>query len=68
MKNNFRIGQEVLYKIEDFDGKQNVKAVITESHTNYAIATTDDGIKLWIDEDTEMNFFDIDMINNMDRR
>ena len=48
---NFKLNQKVLWHTEDFDG------TVDEDH---CIATTEDGINLWVDEDTEEEFIIID--------
>ena len=45
---------------EAFDGTVDQSAVITEVHEDHCIATTEDGINLWVDEDTEEEFIIID--------
>ena len=56
----FQIKSEVLWHTEDFDGTVDQSAVITEVHEDHCIATTEDGINLWVDEDTEEEFIIID--------
>ena len=50
----------ILWHTEDFDGTVDQSAVITEVHEDHCIATTEDGINLWVDEDTEEEFIIID--------
>lgn len=57
---NFKLNQKVLWHTEDFDGTVDQTAIITEVHEAHCIATTEDGINLWIDEDTEEEFIIID--------
>ena len=57
---NFKLNQKVLCHTEDFDGTVDQSAVITEVHEDHCIATTEDGINLWVDEDTEEEFIIID--------
>lgn len=56
----FKLNQKVLWHTEDFDGTVDQSAVITEVHEDHCIATTEDGINLWVDEDTEEEFIIID--------
>ena len=46
---NFELNQKVLWHTEDFDGTVDQSAVITEVHEDHCIATTEDGINLWVD-------------------
>ena len=57
---NFKLNQKVLWHTEDFDGTVDQSAVITEVHEDHCIATTEDSINLWVDEDTEEEFIIID--------
>ena len=57
---SFKLNQKVLWHTEDFDGTVDQSAVITEVHEDHCIATTEDGINLWVDEDTEEEFIIID--------
>lgn len=52
----YTLGQKVTFTADEFDGKTTMNATITEVHDDYAIAKTDDGVTLWIDEDTESQF------------
>lgn len=52
----YTLGQKVTFTADDFDGEIKMKATITEVHDDHAIAMTNDGIHLWIDEDTEYQF------------
>ena len=52
----YTLGQKVTFKADEFDGKTKMEAVITTVEADYAIATTSDGITLWIDEDTDYQF------------
>ena len=52
----YTLGQKVTFTTDEFDGKTTMNATITEVHDDYATATTDDGIVLWIDKDTEHLF------------
>lgn len=72
MKHKFYIGQNVIWHAEDFDGCMNIKAIITEIHSDHylAISKNNDNpnyndLKLWIDADTEMYFIDADMLKSL---
>ena len=56
MTRTYTLGQKVTFTADDFDGEIKMRATITEVHDDHAIATTNDGIRLWIDEDTEYQF------------
>ena len=49
-------GQTVIWNVNDFDGNFTQRAVITEIGDDYAIATTNDGTTLYIDNDTDYMF------------
>jgi hypothetical protein len=65
MKHNFTLNQNVLWITNDNGNKQVVKATITEVNEDHCIAYTSgnnnntDNMILWIDEDNEMEFFDV---------
>lgn len=50
-----KINEEVTFTTDEAFDKP-VKAIVTEIHEDYAIATTDDNMTLWIDEDTQCQF------------
>lgn len=56
MKNQYVIGTKVLWIVNDFDGCTKTRATITEVYQDHAIAISDNGITLWIDEDNENDF------------
>ena len=66
MKKTFTLGQRVMWIVNDFDGRTVTYATITSVESSNCIATTEDGMSLWIDEDNEMEFFDVDMIATLD--
>lgn len=51
----FKLGQQVNFTADDFDGCVKVTGTITEVASDYAIMTAD-GIAYWIDEDTAYQF------------
>ena len=59
MKKHFTVNQSVIWIVSDFEGKTATEAIITEVHSDYCIAKTEDNTTLWIDEDNEMEFFDL---------
>lgn len=61
MKKTFTPNQEVIWIVNDYEGKTVTKATITEVNKDYAIAKTEDNISLWIDADNEMEFFDLEL-------
>lgn len=52
----YKVNMKVVFEADEFDGKTKMNATITEVHDDYAIAKTEDGITLWIDEDTDYQF------------
>lgn len=52
----FKLGQKVTWTVNEFGQVMTTKAVVTEVHPDHYIAKTDDGMTLWIDEDTESDF------------
>lgn len=56
MMKEYKVNMKVVFEADDFDGKTKMNATITEVHDDYAIAKTEDGITLWIDEDTDYQF------------
>ncbi len=73
MKHNFKVGQSVLWKSTDFDTKTTyIKATIKEAHIDHCLAVSEgnkdtalNDLKLWIDSDAEMNFFNFDILENL---
>lgn len=61
MKKNFAVNQEVIWIVNDFEGKHVTRAIITEVNADYCIAKTENNITLWIDTDNEMEFFDLEL-------
>ena len=64
MKKVFEMGQEVIWHIEEFGKVSDIKAIITEVHSDHYIARTVgndfnnyNDMNLYIDEDTEVDFF-----------
>jgi hypothetical protein len=57
MKRQYKVGQKLIWKTDDFDGKNKVKVTVTKVERNHVIAKTEDGITAWIDDDTEYQFF-----------
>ena len=57
---NYKLYQKVIWCVEDFDGTTTESAFITEVYPDHCIATTEDGMNLWIDEDTDEEFIIID--------
>lgn len=53
---NYEVGQKLMWVVNDFDCHKKIACKVTEVHEDYAIATTEDGTTLWIDEDTEEDF------------
>ena len=53
-----KVGDKLNYIINDFDCVRPIKTpcIVTEVCPDFAIATTDDGMTLWIDEDTVNQF------------
>lgn len=50
-----KINDEVTFTTDEAFDKP-VKAIVTEVHEDYVIATTADNMTLWIDEDTQDQF------------
>lgn len=74
MKKKFYIGQEILWHCNDYESNVSVKAVITEVHADHCLAVSKENehpnlndLTLWIDEDTEMDFFDAKLMNRIGR-
>lgn len=74
MKKHFYVGQNVLWNMPDDLFNKFVHAVIVEKKNDHCLALTEgnenpgqNDIKLWIDEDTEMYFFDEDMLRTLSR-
>ena len=72
MKHNFYIGQNVLWHCVECESNVYIKAVITEVHSDYCLAVSQNNdfsnyndMKLWIDKDNEMDFFDADMLKSL---
>ena len=72
MKHNFFIGQNVLWHCVDYESNVYIKAVVTEVHSDHWLAVSKNNdlmnyndMKLWIDEDNEMDFFDVDMLKTL---
>lgn len=72
MKHNFFIGQNVLWHCVDYESNVYIKAVVTEVHSDHCSAVSKNNdlmnyndMKLWIDEDNEMDFFDVDMLKTL---
>ncbi len=72
MKHNFYIGQNVLWHCVEYESNDYIKAVITEVHSDHCLAVSKNNefsnfndLKLWIDEDNEMDFFDADMLKSL---
>ncbi len=72
MKHNFYIGQNVLWHCVEYESNVYIKAVITEVHSDYCLAVSQNNdfsnyndMKLWIDKDNEMDFFDADMLKSL---
>lgn len=61
MKHNFTINQKLLWIVNDFDGRTVTQATIIEVHSDHCIALTDNDMRLWIDSDNEMEFFDLQL-------
>lgn len=53
--NNYKVGDRIEYSWNEFDGTGKLRGKIIEVAEDYAIAECD-GMKLWIDEDTEYQF------------
>lgn len=71
MKHNFFVGQELYWHVVEPFHKEWIRCVVTEVNTeeDYAIARTfgnrhpgNDDMTLWIDADTEMSFFDAEIL------
>lgn len=56
MKNQYVIGTNVLWVVNDFDGCTKTRATITEVYRDHAIAISENDITLWIDKDNENDF------------
>lgn len=74
MKKHFYVGQNVLWHTPDDSFNKFVHAVIIEKKKDHCLALTEgnespgqNDLKIWIDEDTEMDFFDEDMIRTLSR-
>lgn len=74
MKHNFYVGQNVIWHTPDDMFNRFVHAVIIEKKKDHCLALTEgnehpgqNDLKLWIDEDTEMYFFDEDKIRELSR-
>lgn len=71
MKHNFKVGQVVYWHSVDFESDVYVRAVISDVKPDHCIADTQgnnnayDDMHLWIDEDTEMDFFDWSILGNI---
>lgn len=66
MKKHFKIGQNIMWICNEFDGRTVTYATITEIYKDHVIAKTDDNMTLWIDEYNEMQHYDLDMIRKID--
>ena len=51
MWRDFKVGQRLVFKWKEFDGKGTVECVVKEVHYDFALAYGD-GMRLRIDEDT----------------
>lgn len=56
MRKKFKVGQNVNWVVEDFDGSQTVKAIIEEVFDDHCIARSVDGMALWIGDFNEGDF------------
>lgn len=52
---NYRVGEKLMWVVDDFDGYSESPCIIAEVHDDYAIAKCD-GMSLLIDKDTEESF------------
>lgn len=52
---NYKVGEKLMWVVNDFDGHSENICVVFEVHNDYAIAKCD-GMSLWIDKDTEKDF------------
>lgn len=55
MWRKLKVGDRVLYIVNDFDGRGTFSGIITEKDESHAIAEVD-GMHLWIDDSTEDMF------------
>lgn len=52
MKNNFQIGQKLLWIIDEFDGKSEVECIVTKVYDDHYIARSiDDDMDIWIEKE-----------------
>lgn len=51
----FKINQRVVYIADDFDGSTKWNGIVTQIESDHMIITTDDGMKLWIEEDVNLD-------------
>lgn len=49
------IGDAIRLVTDEFDGKTVLDAVVTEISKDHALAKTDDGITLWLDDFTDQS-------------
>lgn len=53
---NYTAGQKLMWLINEPACHHKMPCTVTEVHEDYALAMTENGIRLWIDEDTEEEF------------
>lgn len=56
MWRKWNIGDRVQYIVNEFDGCRSWNGILTEMHEDHAIVEAD-GMKLWLDDDTQDLFF-----------
>ena len=58
MKRQYTVGQSLIYKWNDFDGKGEIECIVTEVCEDHVIAKSKvDGVSLYLDKDTEDMFY-----------
>lgn len=53
MKARYHVGQEVIYRVDDFDGSANMVSTVVEVEDDHIIISNSISDHLWIDEDCE---------------
>lgn len=59
MKKKFKVGQKLLWVVDDFDGSARIPAVVTEVHADHVLALSEDGMTLWINGFNEEQFIEL---------
>lgn len=54
---DYTLGQKLIWFPNDFDGQSKIPCVVTSIHDDHVIARGD-GMNLWIDDDTEPDFYE----------